>query len=213
MSITVFSLKGRLELITGVSSSSMRLEVFDRDEKAVCTLDNDDAQLISYPIRDGMRVHVAGDTPLVMGESLASVPKYEMSKEDYEKRTDSVLAFKKKQKMGRFAEKDEEAEKAALEEEERQAKLAEEMKVGDRCEVRLAKDSEAKRGTVMFVGKTDFKPGWWIGVKYDEPLGKNDGSSGGKKYFSCPPKYGAFVRPTTVTVGDFPEESYSDDEL
>ena len=56
--------------------------------------------------------------------------------------------------MGRFAEKDEEAEKAALEEEERQAKLSEGMKVGDRCEVRLAKDSEAKRGTVMFVGES-----------------------------------------------------------
>ena len=66
---------------------------------------------------------------------------------------DSVLAFKKKHKMGRFAEKDGDAEKAELEEEERQAKLVGEMKVGDRCEVRVAHSAEAKRGTIMFIGE------------------------------------------------------------
>ena len=37
-----------------------------------------------------------------------------------------------------------------------------------------------------YVGPVSTLPvGWWLGIQYDEPLGKNDGSAGGKRYFEC----------------------------
>lgn len=44
--------------------------------------------------------------------------------------------------------------------------------VGDRCEV----EPGAKRGTVKFVGRAEaLGRGFWVGVQYDEPLGKHNG--------------------------------------
>nr|XP_042899072.1 CAP-Gly domain-containing linker protein 1 isoform X3 [Parasteatoda tepidariorum] len=49
-----------------------------------------------------------------------------------------------------------------------------------------------KTGVLRFIGETDFAKGEWAGIELDEPVGKNDGSVAGKRYFTCPMKYGLF---------------------
>ena len=73
--------------------------------------------------------------------------------------------------------------------------------MGDRCEV----NPGGKRGEVKFVGRIPaIAPGWWIGVQYDEPVGKNDGTCKGKRFFECPPNFGGFLRPDKVIASPGP---------
>lgn len=56
-----------------------------------------------------------------------------------------------------------------------------------------------------FVGRCEGLPkGFWIGVNYDEPVGRNDGMVKDRRYFTCGDGYGGFVRPSAVKTGDFP---------
>ena len=72
----------------------------------------------------------------------------------------------------------------------------------------------ARQRKDRFVGPVpQLKSGIWIGIEYDEPVGKNDGSVEGTSYFTCPPGHGAFVRPTKVRVGDYPPFDDFADEI
>ncbi|KAK3909050.1 Restin-like protein [Frankliniella fusca] len=63
----------------------------------------------------------------------------------------------------------------------------------------------SKPGRLAYIGDTQFAPGEWAGVVLDEPIGKNDGSVGGVRYFQCEPKKGVFSRLTRLTRYPLPE--------
>ncbi|KAF9165474.1 hypothetical protein DFQ26_009927 [Actinomortierella ambigua] len=212
--LTIESVKARLEPITGVSPAFQQLQLH-KDGVFVTSMEGDpNAMLGSFPIEDYWTIHVIDTNPSkVKGQfnDVSLVEKFEISQEEYEKRTDSVLAFKQRNKLGRFADAAS-TSSASSDKDQLYDEAAQTMKVGDRCEVDLGGDSMKRRGTIKFLGKTEFLPGLWVGVQYDEPLGKHDGSVDGVRYFTCPPKYGSFVRPDKLKAGDFPEEDLFSDE-
>ena len=84
------------------------------------------------------------------------------------------------------------ADHATDEEEVEDHSLAPSLLPGERCQT----EPGGRLARVMFVGKIDaLRAGYWVGVFYDEPVGKNDGSLLGKRYFRCPPGHGGFIRP------------------
>lgn len=164
-------------------------------------------------------------------EDVSLVTKYEISEEDYAKRennfrnwkankkaADPSWSFQREIKAAQDRQRIKmdptyvpELPKAPISDDEHMADVAAAMKLGDRCQV----NPGGKRGSVQFLGKIPaIAPGWWVGVQYDEPVGKNDGSVKGSRFFKCPPMYGGFLRPDKVEVGDFPEEDLfgSDDD-
>ncbi|XP_065593829.1 tubulin-folding cofactor B, partial [Cyrtonyx montezumae] len=210
----------RLELVVGTAAQRMEVELRGAGGEVLALLQPDHAPLRAFPVSDGCQLHVIDRSGGRVGqfEDVSQVPKYEMADSDYDKRTDSVRSFLRQRRWGRF---DAAAERQRVEEEEerraRDAALAAAMSPGSRCMVRLP-GQPGHKATIAYVGLTDFKPGHWVGVRYDEPVGKHDGrvrdpTVNGRRYFECPERYGAFVRPQRVTVGDFPEEDDGLDEL
>lgn len=125
-----------------------------------------------------------------------------MPAEEYETRTDSVLAWKKQQKLGRF---DPNAPTILEQKVNVSYREVDERGIKQDSRCRLLPESDHRRGTVQYIGDVPEIPGVgaWIGVALDEPTGKNDGSVKGKRYFECKHNCGVFVRPERVEVGDF----------
>ncbi|GAB5361763.1 hypothetical protein AAMO2058_000740500 [Amorphochlora amoebiformis] len=70
------------------------------------------------------------------------------------------------------------------------------FKTGDR--VSLLKTGH--HGRVAYEGKVKFRPGHWIGVVLDRPVGLNNGIVKGVRYFECKPRYGIFVPASALRI-------------
>ncbi|VDO00213.1 unnamed protein product [Rodentolepis nana] len=68
------------------------------------------------------------------------------------------------------------------------SQTSEDYALGDRVLV-----AGLRRGTIRFIGETQFAPGLWYGVELSKAVGKNDGSVEGVRYFTCEPKHGVFA--------------------
>jgi len=79
--MTISDLKNKLEMITGRSASTMMLSAYDKN-KLVAKLDDDDLQLGSYPVENGMFVLV--DDPAFETFDQDAVDSYKLTEEEYD---------------------------------------------------------------------------------------------------------------------------------
>uniref|UniRef100_A0A0E0KX91 CAP-Gly domain-containing protein n=1 Tax=Oryza punctata TaxID=4537 RepID=A0A0E0KX91_ORYPU len=206
---SVESLKEKLWRKTGTSVAFMRLQLRDDTGAMIADLDHDDATLASYSPYDGYCLHIIDLDPssVTSGgwlEDTSLVEKYTISDEAYNKLDTNFRKFKEKMAFKNPTSSDDKQQSDKHMEE-----LCANIKVGDRCEV----EPGAKRGTVKFVGRAEaLGRGFWVGVQYDEPLGKHDGMVKGIRFFECPQGHGAIVRPDKVKVGDYPERDPFEEE-
>jgi len=216
--MTILEVLEKLRRHTGSNVADVVLQLFNNAHQFVCVLDDLDRKLGYYSPEDGYGIHMLDTNPHSISsggwlENVSLVKKYEISEEDYAKRKDSARAWMDSKKAidptwtiqkEMMRRKDPTwVPPNEVTDPEFQADEASKVTVGDRCEVQPG----GRRGEVMYVGKVpELNPGFWVGVALDEPVGLNEGSCKGTKYFDCMgPKYGTFARPDKVACGDFPD--------
>ncbi|KAH7117927.1 CAP Gly-rich domain-containing protein [Dendryphion nanum] len=214
---SIAHLKSRLEPITGVPASSQQLSLRagSQDVVSISAADEETTQLAAFPLQPYAELTVVDTRPPAARtdfSDLSSVEKYVMPEAEYEGRTDSVLNWKRTQKLGRFDPNAPSIEQQKIRAYDREI---EERGLALSSRVRLLPESDARRGTVSYLGPIPEIPGLgaWVGVTLDEPTGKNNGSVKGKKYFECGTNYGVFVRPERCEAGDFPALDLGDEDL
>lgn len=102
--ILIGEFKNKLEMITGLVASEMKLRLLNRNKTFVCEIEPDDRMLGYFPVEDGWTVLVSGSKTVLAFDDESAVKKFELSEEEYARRKNTVKEFKEKNKLGRFSE-------------------------------------------------------------------------------------------------------------
>lgn len=187
---TPAQLAAKLESVTGIPPAHQRLFVeaggarapFTRGTLAELGLAPDSAIWVDDARPEGERLVLEGEGA-----------KYDMPDAEYERRENTLLQWKKRNMLGRFAGDASHVVPASVRDDAPPA-----VAVGDPCVVTTSA-REQLRGTVAFVGEVPtVEGGVWVGVRLATPRGKNDGSVRGMRLFDAAPNHGILVRAGAV---------------
>ncbi|ETO00560.1 CAP-Gly domain containing protein, partial [Reticulomyxa filosa] len=201
--------KGKLEMIVGTSPSDMILQHRSNSNEVIATLQPDTAQLKDFGLSDLDNVHCVDTNPNKGVVGMLDSLNKDIDEKKHDERSDSFKKFKETHLKEHFAKK-------KKEQKQNYENLAKDLKVSNRCQ--LSKHSLKPNGTIRYIDTVPpLGKFTCVGVELDEPHGKYDCSVSGKTYFECQGKYGEFLRPDQIEVGDFPVvdefANLSDEEL
>ncbi|POW08745.1 hypothetical protein PSTT_07245 [Puccinia striiformis] len=238
--LTIAELRAKLQPITGISAGSQRLALSinpgGTTDRSIL-LDNDELTLLDYGVQEGATIDVVDTDPhsaALAGQynDVSQVEKFELPIQEYEKRSDSLLAFKIRNKLGRFNDDQNKNLKKNVTQKKNYKQISTRISVSNHPYT-ISSNESPLRGTLKFIGPVKFNQKHPYGSELNLmsqlsnippnlscifftnlfsffTLGwikierQKNGSVDGHPYFECPPNRGIFIQPDRVTLGDYP---------
>ncbi|KTW26152.1 hypothetical protein T552_03044 [Pneumocystis carinii B80] len=185
LSWTVTHLKERLELITGIPVAAQHLTLSPNVTVADSTITLD-----KLNIQPNTSLYVSDSRDQVEIDKLNSedVEHFKISDEAYAARPDTFSKWKETH-ISTPSKIDQAWQKI----------YEKGIEIDQRCSVEG--ENKTRNGRVRFIGQVKGLPeGIWIGVEYDSPVGKNDGTFQGIRYFTANENYGSFLPPNRIQI-------------
>lgn len=203
---TVGELSSKFEVVTGIPPELQQIQ-FTSESGRVVEAPDKTAKLSSLGLQTGWQIRVFDTRPSdqqldLSGEGV----KYELPIEEYEKRPNTVLQWKKRNKLGRFSDPHASEQERPKQEMSASEKSSVSVALNEECFVNLVSGNSV-RGVVAFIGEVPhIGAGTWIGVRLLSAEGRNDGTVKGVKLFDALPGHGVLVKPEAVRPLDENEQ-------